>query len=65
MLKRFKRAQTKTHYLIHCPNYSNERLTLLKTLRSINGHILKKGDSKVIRILFFGKKSFNVEEDAL
>ena len=56
--------ETIIHYFLYCYNYSIERLTLLNTLRSIDGQILKQSDSKVIQILVFDKNSFNVEEDA-
>ena len=38
---------TKVHHLLHCCNYSNERLVLLCKLRSIESQILKKINSKI------------------
>ena len=32
--------QTTTHYLLHCPNYLNERMTLLNNLQNVEENIL-------------------------
>ena len=37
----------KVHHLLHCCNYSNERLVLLCKLRSIESQISKKINSKI------------------
>lgn len=38
---------TKVHHLLHCCNYSNERLVLLCKLRSIESQTSKKINSKI------------------
>ena len=47
------------HYLLHCPNFSNKRLTLLNKLQSINENILSKDDSNISKVFLFGDHSFN------
>ena len=38
------------HYLLHCPNFSNERVTLFNKLQSIDENILSKDDSKIFGV---------------
>ena len=40
-------AETTIHYLLLCPNFSNERLTLFNKLQSIDENILSKDDSNI------------------
>ena len=40
--------------LLHCPTYTNERLTLLNKIKSINCTILQSSDAGVTAILLFG-----------
>ena len=47
------------HYFLHCPNFSNERLTLFGKLQSIDENILSKDDSNISEVLLFGENSFN------
>ena len=47
------------HYFLHCPNFSNERLTLFSKLQSIDENILSKDDSNISEVLLFGENSFN------
>ena len=47
------------HYLLHCHNFSDERLTLFNKLHSIDENILSKCDSNVSKVLLFGDHSFN------
>ena len=37
--------ETSTHYLLHCPTYTNERMTLLSNIKSINCSISLQLDS--------------------
>ena len=46
--------ETSTHYLLHCPTYTNERLTPLNKIKSINCSILESNDAAVTKILLFG-----------
>ena len=52
-------VETTIHYLLHCPNFSNERLTLFSKLQSIDENILSKDDSKISKFIFFGNHSPN------
>ena len=47
------------HYLIHCPNYLDERRTLLDNLQSIGENIHYKNDSQISELLLFGVSSNN------
>ena len=52
-------VETTIHYLLHCPNFSNERLTLFDKLESIDENIFSKDDSNISKVLPFGDDSFN------
>ena len=51
--------ETTIHYLLHCLNFSNERLTLFSKLQSTDGNILSKDDFRISKALLFGDDSFN------
>ena len=44
-------------YLLHCPNYLDERRTLLDNLQSIGETIHDKNDSQISELLLFGFSS--------
>ena len=46
--------ETSTHYLLHCPIYTNERMTLLSKIKSITCIILEFSDAVVTKNLLFG-----------
>ena len=48
-----------THYLLHCPNYTNERMTPLNKIKSINCSILEFSDAVVTKILLFGDNTLS------
>ena len=52
-------VETTIHYLLLCPNFSNEKLTLFHKLQSIDENILSKDDSNISKVLLFGDNSFN------
>ena len=52
-------VETTIHYLLLCPNYSNERLTLFNKLQSIDESILSKDNSNISKVLLFADNSFN------
>ena len=52
-------AETSSRYLLHCSNYSEERLALLNTIRNIDMSILQLTDSKFTSVLLFGDNSFD------
>ena len=47
-------VETNIHYLLHCPIFSNEKLTPFNELQSIDQNILSKDDSNVSKGLLFG-----------
>ena len=49
-----KENETSTHYLLYCPTHTNERMTLLNKIKSINCSILEFSDAAVTKILVFG-----------
>ena len=56
-------VETIVHYLLHCPNFSNERLTFFDKLQSIDANILSKDDSNISKLLLDGNHSFNDEKN--
>ena len=48
-----------THYLLHCPLFSDERLILINNIRNIDNNILNLNDSRFSEVLLFGNSSFN------
>ena len=64
--------ETSTHFLLHCSNYSNERLTFLNIVRNIDRNILDKTvlildkiDLKVMETLLYGDSSSNDTNNTL
>ena len=53
-----------THFLLHCSNYSNGRLTFLNIIRNINSNILSKYDLKVTKTLY-GDSSYDNTNNTL
>ena len=51
-------VETSSHYLLHCSNYSEERLALLNTIKNIDMSILQQSDSKLTSVLLFGNTSY-------
>ena len=56
-------VETISQYLLHCYNYSKERLALLNTIRNIDMSILQLSDSRLTSVLLFGDTSFNNNEN--
>ena len=52
-------TETSTHYLLHCPTYANERMTLLNNIKSINCSISEFSDAVVKKILLFGDNTLS------
>ena len=52
-------VETTTHYLLHCPLFSNERLILINNIRYIDSNILNLNDSRFSEVLLFGNSFFN------
>ena len=57
--------ETSTHFLLHCSNYFNERLTFLNIVRNIGSNILSKNDLKVTETLLYGESSYDDTNNTL
>ena len=53
-----KEVETTFHFLLSCPNYSDERLTLLSKIRNINPNILENTNSQITQFFLYGDKNF-------
>ena len=47
------------HFLVHCPNFTTQRQTLLNKLKSINASIMAENETSVVETLLFGRLDFN------
>ena len=54
-----KDIETSAHFLLHCPNYSNERSSFLNTIGSINRNILTRSGFQVTETLLYGDGNSN------
>ena len=52
------------HFLLHCPQFVNERRTLLSNIGNINYKLLENTDSNLTQTLPFGNKSFDITDNA-
>ena len=52
-------VETTTHYLLHSPLFSDERLILINNIRDIDNNILNLNNSRFSEVLLFGNSSFN------
>ena len=57
-------VETSSYYLLHCSNYSEERLAFLNTIRNIDMYILQLSDSKFTSVILFGDNSFDNNKNA-
>ena len=55
-----KEVETTFHFFLSCPNYSDERLTLLSKIRDINPNILENTNSQITQLFLYGDKNFTV-----
>ena len=51
--------ETSAHFLLHCPNFSNERSTFLDIIGSIDRNILTRDDSQVTETLLYSDSNLN------
>ena len=57
--------ETKCHFLIHCPNFINERSPLLKNVSWLNKNKLPFCDNLVMKRLLYGDNSFDLVANTL
>ena len=48
------------HFLLHCPQFVNERCTLLSTIGNTNYKLLENTDSVLTQTLLFGNTSYDI-----
>ena len=53
-----KEVETTSHVLLSCPNYSDEKSTVLSKTRNINPNILENTISKITQFFLYGGKDF-------
>ena len=53
-----KEVEATFHFLLLCPNYSEERLTLLSKIRNINPNILENTNSQTTQLFLYRDKNF-------
>ena len=53
-----KEVETTFHFLFSCPNYSDERLTLLSKITNINPNILENTNSQITQLFLCGDNNF-------
>ena len=51
--------ESTSHYLLHCSEFSNERMVLLNQIRQIDFNILERENSEITQVLLFGDPSYN------
>ena len=51
--------ENSTHYLLHYPTYTNERLFVLNRIKSTDCSILESSDAAVTKILLFGDNTLS------
>ena len=58
-------AESTSHYLLHCPLFTDERKTFLSNIKSINHKLLEQSDSTQAQTFLFGDLASSVETNAL
>ena len=53
-----KEVVTTFHFLCSCPNYSDERLSLLSKIRNINPNTLENTNYQIAQFFLYGDKNF-------
>ena len=51
--------ETSAHFLLHCPNFSNERSTFLNIIGNIDRNIFTRSNSQVTETLLYGDSNSN------
>ena len=58
-------VETTCHYLLHCPNFTNERSILLNIVSTINESSLTSCDASIVKLLLNGDESLDLETNTL
>ena len=52
--------ETTSHFLLHCHNYNNIRITLMSDLHMIDPSITFLNDTNLVHLLLFGNSKYNI-----
>ena len=58
-------VETTCHYLLHCPNFTNERSILLNIVSTINESSSTSSDPSAVKLLLNGDESLDLETNTL
>ena len=58
-------VESTSHFLLHCPIYSNDRSSLLSAIRNIDSKLLEITDFSLTQILLYGNPSFDIITNSL
>ena len=58
-------VETTAHFLLHCPNYLDERKTLLDSIKSVISNILERSDSFINNVFLFDDISLDGSSNAI
>ena len=58
-------VESTTHFLLHCPIYSDDRCSLLSTIRNIDCKLLEITDFSLTHTLLYGNPSFDIITNSL
>ena len=53
-------VETTSHFLLHCHNYNNIRITLMSDLHMIDPSITFLNDTDLVQLLLFGNSKYNI-----
>ena len=59
------KLETNTHFFLYCPLFTNQRRTLLSTVKDIDSSLTNTNDSILTHILLFGKASLDTSASTL
>ena len=62
---RGKDIETTSHYLLHCPEYLQERKTLLNTISCIVPNIFDFSNDQLIEVLLYGEDFDNINNTSI
>ena len=56
-------VESTSHYVLHCPMYTDERHNLLSTIKNVDCRLLDVTETILIRTLLFGNCSVDARTD--
>ena len=58
-------VESTSHFVLHCPIYSNDRSSLLSTFKNIDSKLLENTDSSLTQMLLYGNPSLDIITNSL